>query len=98
MFWFQRRTRGWDDSETWSLDSTIAKFVLPRIQRFRQLPKGHPGDISEEEWDNILGEIEWVMSVHASEDGTWNLKLKKDWKRYRRGMRLFGEYFGSLWS
>ena len=36
-FW-QRRTRGWDDSDLYSLDYTIAKFVLPRLKVFAEDP------------------------------------------------------------
>lgn len=35
----QRWTRGFDDSELWSLDWTIAKFVLPRLKAFREMGK-----------------------------------------------------------
>jgi len=30
----QRLERGFDDSETWSLDSTIVSFILPRLKRY----------------------------------------------------------------
>ena len=35
-YWFQRRTRGWDDSETWSMDYSIAKLVALRLKTFKQ--------------------------------------------------------------
>ena len=38
-FWWQRGTRGWDDSETWGLDGTLARFILPRLQRFKEVTK-----------------------------------------------------------
>lgn len=33
----QRKKRGFDDTETWSLDLTIVKFVLPRLKRFYEV-------------------------------------------------------------
>lgn len=37
----QRLERGFDNSELWSLDSTIAEFVYPRLKAFySQLPRG----------------------------------------------------------
>ncbi len=33
-FWWQRRWRGWDGSELFSLDYTILKFTLPRLKEF----------------------------------------------------------------
>jgi len=32
----QRLKRGFDDSETWSLRDTIAKFIIPRLKRFKK--------------------------------------------------------------
>jgi hypothetical protein len=43
-FWFQRRTRGFDDSELWSLDHTILAFALPRLRRFREISHSFPAD------------------------------------------------------
>lgn len=31
----QRIERGFDDSETWSLRDTIAKFIIPRLERYQ---------------------------------------------------------------
>ena len=45
-FFWQRITRGFNDSETWNLDYTIAKLVLPRLKRFKELTNGIPGDFS----------------------------------------------------
>ena len=38
--WFiQRRRRGFDDRELWSLDHTIARYVYPRLKAFNKLSK-----------------------------------------------------------
>lgn len=29
-FFYQRITRGWDDSETWDLDTEFYKWIYPR--------------------------------------------------------------------
>lgn len=42
---YQRRTRGFDDTELWNLDSTIVKFILPRLKVFRDQCHGTPGNI-----------------------------------------------------
>ena len=36
----QRIERGFDDSELWNLDYTIASFVLPRLKRLKELNTG----------------------------------------------------------
>jgi hypothetical protein len=38
--WFiQRRTRGFDDRELWDLDDTVAKFIIPRLEAFRDMER-----------------------------------------------------------
>jgi hypothetical protein len=45
LVWFwQRRTRGWDDTELWSLDHTIAKFMVPRLKRLKEVKMGYPAN------------------------------------------------------
>lgn len=53
---FQRRKRGFDDSELWSLDYTILEFILPRLRRFREKKRwGWPGPcaIFDIDWDDF---------------------------------------------
>ena len=60
--WFiQRRRRGFDARELWSLDYTIAKYIYPRLQAFNNLNKSTNAscffedpekiDHSDEEWE-----------------------------------------------
>ena len=54
----QRLECGFDDSEVWNLDLTIAKFVLPRIERLKKTFAGYPAFLnSEGEWKKILEKI-----------------------------------------
>lgn len=54
---FQRIIRGWDDSDTYSLDDTFYKWLLPRLKRFKELNICFPGDEKYptfETWDDEL--------------------------------------------
>lgn len=95
-FFFQRLIRGWDDSETWSLDITIANFVLPRLIRFKELKQGHPPNITNDEWDEILDKIILSFEYHASHS-KFIIKLQ-DYPEPKEGMILFGQYFIYLWD
>lgn len=45
-WWWQRRTRGFDDRELWSLDYTILEFIRPRIKAFAKAKKtGFPSNL-----------------------------------------------------
>lgn len=39
----QREKYGFDNSELWNLNTTIAKFILPRLKAFRKDIYGIPG-------------------------------------------------------
>ena len=101
----QRETRGWDDSETYSLDLTIAKFALPRLKRFKKLKCGYPGyfdspvELSHEDgmkkWDEILDKMIYAMKI-ISNDRKWNAP-ETDQEKVDEGVRLFGEHFRCLW-
>jgi len=42
-WWWQRRTRGFDDCAMWGLDVHLAKLILPRLQAFKAVDRmGHP--------------------------------------------------------
>lgn len=36
-YWFQRRTRGWSDDETWNLDYEFIKWVNSRFKKYKEL-------------------------------------------------------------
>lgn len=56
---FQRIIRGWDDSDTYSLDDTFYKWLLPRLKRFKELNICYPIDEKYptfESWDDELND------------------------------------------
>lgn len=97
-FLYQRHTRGWDDSETWSLDHSLAKMIAPRLKQFKRIKAGAPSDITEEQWEAILDEMIEAFEWFGSDD-RWNYgpdhndKLKKA----QKGVELFAEWYTGLW-
>lgn len=96
-FWWQRRTRGFDDSDTWSLDAVVARFMLPRLDRFIEVTNCHPPEMTHEEWLDTVREMRWYLGVHAGEHGVWVLDTDELQARYDAAGLLFGKYFGGLW-
>jgi len=99
VYFCQRLFRGWDDSDTWALNYTVAKFVVPRIRRFREIGSSYPCNITVEKWDEILADIQFAMEFVA-DDGKYNCCSEDDLDmiRYRKGMKLFFEYWDTLWD
>lgn len=100
----QLKTRGFSDTETWALDSVIAKFILPRLIRFKEITNAYPGgEMTEEKWDAALDDMifafQWVILVNDNEVDYFKLSKKEEsdnQKRHERGMKLFAEYFMNL--
>ena len=49
-FFFQRRIRGFDDSETWALDWTFYNWIYPRLKRFAKVMQAYPTNTTYEDW------------------------------------------------
>lgn len=94
-FFIQRRNRGWDDSETWSLDYSLAKVILPRLKRFRDLSIGFPSDLSEDEWQEMLNKMIAAFEFAASED-RW-MASPEEYDKHHEGIKLFAEHYWALW-
>lgn len=91
----QRKKRGWDDSDTWSLDCTMAEWLLPRLRRFKEINGGYPMIKTPTQWDKELAEMIWTFEFIAS-DKYWN-EDKATMRRVKKGLRLFSDNFCSLW-
>lgn len=103
-FSWQLITRGWDDSDTWVLDYTIAKFALPRLRLYKGLTKRHPIGLTEQEWDDALDKMIYAMRYHAEYDklmGAWEsgqVKTQEDYQeKVQAGLDLFAKHFHDLW-
>ncbi len=95
--WWQRRTRGWDDSDLWSLDHTIAKFILPRLIAFRHRPYGYPAMLTEKEWDARLEIMTAAFRIVASDVDYYAMDTRQK-IIVREGLRIFSENFRDLWQ
>ena len=88
----QRLERGFDDSETWSLDITIIKFVLPRLKVFKEVCCGCPSTLTNEKWQDILDKM-----ITAFELAIEGFPEKEELKLVDEGLDLFREHFFHLW-
>jgi hypothetical protein len=94
-FW-QRRTRGWDNSDTYSLDFTIGRFIYPRLKKFKELNKGFPGGLTSEKWDEILDKMIAAFEIIADDKQYWTMN-EEQYRIVKRGLKLFYIYYRDLW-
>lgn len=90
----QLKQTGIDNTEVWALDTTIAKFILPRLQLLRKTAHGYPNSLSsEEEWKAILLQMEDTFQLVIDSHLTIpNLN------KLNQGMQLFATYYRDLWD
>ena len=96
----QRLERGFDSSECWNLDSTIARFIIPRLEVFIGDHAGYPANMTSEQWDNILNQILEAFKLYMDEDAFFNLTQEerdKRGKKIDKGLKLFAKHFSGLW-
>lgn len=102
LFFWQRRTRGFDDSEIWSLPEPLAKLIHARLLRFQEIKKSYPMGMTEAEWTTTISEMIWTFDWIASGkhwDGSPDdEKHARDMNRARCGLQLFAKYYFDLWS
>ena len=60
---FQRGRYGISHYDCWNLDDYLLKVFKNGIVEFRKDTYSYPGNITEEEWDNILARMEELISI-----------------------------------
>ena len=104
-FLWQKITRGFSDSDTWALDYTIAKFVLPRLKCLRKMGFGHPACYEHKQWWGMVDRMIWSMEQIAKgdggsfihQDGLTDEEVTAYYNRLQEGLTLFGRNFRGLW-
>ena len=87
------------DNEIWDLDDTLARYILPRLKRFRQIKtNSYPSRLSGlEEWYQIIDKM--IYSFNKCIEDEWDYSnLEEENRIYQEGMNLFAEYFRDLWD
>lgn len=105
-FFEQRLFRGWDDSETWSLDYSLAKHILPRLERLRQKVSQSPAtplldDDDCKKWFDTLDKMIFAFTkIIEQNDGEETLSIddeNKENEKIQEGLDLFGKHYRNLW-
>lgn len=100
-FFVQHNVYGFADDETWSLDYTLAKWIIPRLKRFKRIGCiSVPSGLTQKEWEGITQKILHTFCLVEKDDGARDFlydNTKKGQKEYDEGMKLFSKYFLHLW-
>lgn len=99
-FKFQEIIYGFSDCDLWNLDFTLAKYILPRLIKFKKINRmSYPSCFkSSEEWHNILDKMIFSFNYIANDRNSDLKNILKDSKKVQKGLELFGKYFQGLWD
>lgn len=95
----QLKKNGFSDSETWGLDSVIAEFIIPRLERFKEVQGGYPAGLTEQAWDAIVDKMIFAFEFHQMRDDWSHNKpgFDAEYEKYEEGLQLFAKWFSHLW-
>ena len=94
---FQRLFRGYSDDEVVDLDRSIAKFVIPRLRKLREITTSYPKDVkSLEEWNYMLAKF--LFYFECIQDGKELVNLVGINKEvYQWAEENLGKYLPHFW-
>ena len=91
----QRMQDGFDESELWSLNCTIARFILPRLRQFKEKSPACPGDMSPKVWNAKLSAM--IKGFELSIKQVESTLDQHEVEKMDEGLELFFENFHHLW-
>lgn len=88
-----------DPKETWDLDISLAKYILPRLKAFKKNTTGYPCSLSSmDEWYGILDKMiltfTYITEGFIFESEPYENGLME---KVEEGLELFRQYYFNLW-
>lgn len=81
--------------DLYSLDHTLALIIHPALVAYKEKAAGHPGGITQDEWDDILDKMIFAFERYTEDDFIYT--NDEDHKKMSEGMKLFAEWYHHLW-
>lgn len=72
--WLKKQGSYVNPKETWSLDVTLAKYIIPRLKKFKELENGYLGRDemdTPEKWDEALDKMIQAFEYVIDLDEYW---------------------------
>lgn len=77
--WLKQQGLYVNPKETWNLDITFAKYIIPRLKKFKNLNNGYPGREemdTPEKWDEALDKMIQAFEYVVNEFDWWTNNSK----------------------
>jgi len=93
----QRFQHGFDDTETWHMDRTMALFIIPRLKRFLEVNNGIPNGETEDSYNEKIRFIISAFENYYVSDKYFNSVDIEERKKLTDDVRQAVEYLYKLW-
>ncbi len=95
----QRDERGFDDTETWHLDKTVALFLIPRLKRYIEVNNGFPNGETEQSFNEKLNFIvKSFEEYYQDENIEVSLELEKErLANAQKAISILSDLWFDLW-
>jgi len=97
MYKQQRFENGFDDTETWHMDRTIALFIIPRLKKFIEINNGIPIGESVESYNEKLRFIINAFENYYATNKYYESVDDNERKQLTEDVKLAVEYLSKLW-
>ena len=97
MYKQQRFEQGFDDTETWHMDRTIALFIIPRLKKFIELNNGIPSGETVESYDEKLKFIISAFENYYATNKYYDSVDDAERKQLTDDVKKAVEYLSELW-
>ena len=97
MYKQQRFEQGFDDTETWHMDRTIALFIIPRLKKFIELNNGIPTGETVESYDEKLKFIISAFENYYATNKYYESVDDAERKQLTDDVKKAVEYLSELW-
>ena len=93
----QRFENGFDDTETWHMDRTIALFIIPRLKKFIEINNGIPIGETVESYNEKLRFIISAFENYYATNKYYESVDDNERKQLTEDVKLAVEYLSKLW-
>jgi hypothetical protein len=97
MYKQQRFENGFDDTETWHIDRTMALFIIPRLKRFVEVNNGIPTGETVESYDKKLRFIISAFENYYATNKYYESTDIEERKKLSDDVRTAVDYLSKLW-
>ena len=97
MYKQQRFENGFDDTETWHMDRTIALFIIPRLKKFIQVNNGIPNGETIETYNEKLNFIISAFENYYATNKYYESVDDVERKKLTDDVKKAVEYLSKLW-